>query len=250
MAKNPQYYNLRSNRAKDSDRFDYAWKWFAYHADQRVKMFNFMLVADGLLATAVITALGQRMALGAAALCFIASALASAFTLLDARNQQLIWFGEDVLFHLEHNWIFKEQPGDVEDRDGNRVAYGILRRERDKKLKAKKTGTQDGAAASAQAPRGRPSFPGSHVRDAMASKHRVLLKAVAMGIAFLFATTGIVILSFPQHVIKQDLKPAGPQHACCEQVDSPRPSGETPTSKQLRIGPAQPTGETGVEQDS
>lgn len=24
-------------------RFDYAWKWFNYHADQRMKMFNFIL---------------------------------------------------------------------------------------------------------------------------------------------------------------------------------------------------------------
>jgi hypothetical protein len=29
--------------------FDYAWKWFSFHADQRVKMFNFMLVVFGIL---------------------------------------------------------------------------------------------------------------------------------------------------------------------------------------------------------
>jgi hypothetical protein len=28
--------------------FDFAWKWFAYHADQRVKMFNFMLIVFGI----------------------------------------------------------------------------------------------------------------------------------------------------------------------------------------------------------
>jgi hypothetical protein len=87
--------------------FDYAWKWFAYHADQRVKMFNFMLIVFGVFATAIVTALGSKdLPSGVAAvLCFVAAALGLTFSLLDRRNRDLVWIGEEVLTHLEKNFI-------------------------------------------------------------------------------------------------------------------------------------------------
>jgi hypothetical protein len=39
---------------------DYAWKWFSYHADQRMKLFNFMLVVFGVLSTAIIAAISNH----------------------------------------------------------------------------------------------------------------------------------------------------------------------------------------------
>lgn len=37
--------------------FEYAWKWFSFHADQRTKVFNFMLILVGILAAGTINAL-------------------------------------------------------------------------------------------------------------------------------------------------------------------------------------------------
>jgi Flp pilus assembly protein TadB len=88
--------------------FDYAWKWFSYHADQRVKMFNFMLVALGIFAAAIVSAITYHMAHRATAiLCFVAGILALVFGFLDMRNRNLVLLGEEVLMALEresHLW--------------------------------------------------------------------------------------------------------------------------------------------------
>src|SRR5690348_4185358 len=88
--------------------FDYAWKWFSYHADQRVKMFNFMLIVLGIFASAIVSAVGNKeLPIGfAAVLCFVAAALALIFPLLDRRNRDLVWLGEELLTHLEKTVIF------------------------------------------------------------------------------------------------------------------------------------------------
>ncbi len=44
----------------DKLRLDYAWKWFAFHADQRTKMFNYFILAIGIVATAVFSWYHQR----------------------------------------------------------------------------------------------------------------------------------------------------------------------------------------------
>jgi hypothetical protein len=88
---------------------DYAWKWLSYHADQRVKMFNFMLIVFGIFATAVVTAMDKGLPSGfTATLCFTAAALGLIFSRLDRRNRDLVWLGEEVLTHLEKNCIFGE----------------------------------------------------------------------------------------------------------------------------------------------
>ncbi len=74
----------------DSVRFDYAWKWFAFHADQRTKMFNYMLIVFGIVAAGVVAALDKNFDYVAAVLCVLASFLAGAFCLLDGRNQRLV----------------------------------------------------------------------------------------------------------------------------------------------------------------
>ncbi|MGB8279029.1 MAG: hypothetical protein WCF20_14015 [Methylovirgula sp.] len=81
--------------------FDYAWKWFAFHAEQRTKMFNFMLVATGIFATAVATAYVKSSSRLAFWLCIAGALVAAIFSLLDRRNRDLIWRGEEVLIELE-----------------------------------------------------------------------------------------------------------------------------------------------------
>ena len=90
----------------DKEQFEYAGKWFEYHADQRLKMFNYMWIAFGLLANAIVAAINSGIFPVAAALCFVAAILALVFGLFDRRNQTLTWAGEDVLADLEEKWLF------------------------------------------------------------------------------------------------------------------------------------------------
>jgi hypothetical protein len=109
--------------------FDYAWKWFSFHADQRVKMFNFMLVAFGIFATAVVSSLDKHLPTNvSAALCVIAGVLALIFVFLDGRNGYLVRLGEEVLVQLERRNMFKGDQS-IEDRWGATVPFGILLRQ-------------------------------------------------------------------------------------------------------------------------
>jgi hypothetical protein len=90
------------------DQLDFAWKWFVYHADQRMKMFNFMLVVFGVLSTAIVTAISNKISpFVEIVLCFMSSVLAVAFYLLDRRNYKLVELGRDALVILERNYLFK-----------------------------------------------------------------------------------------------------------------------------------------------
>ena len=109
--------------------FDYAWKWFSYHADQRVKMFNFMLVVFGFLVAAIVNAVvGKQQPWFTAILCLIGAALAWIFVALDTRNERLLRFAEEVLTHLEKTAIFGEGMR-IADRSGVDVPFGILSRQ-------------------------------------------------------------------------------------------------------------------------
>src|SRR5262245_44298025 len=108
--------------------FDYAWKWFNFHADQRVKMFNFMLVVFGIFAAAIVGAVGKQQAGFTAILCFVGAALAAIFVGLDARNHELLEFAEEVLTYLEKNAIFGEGVT-IKDRGDKDIRFGILSRQ-------------------------------------------------------------------------------------------------------------------------
>jgi hypothetical protein len=109
--------------------FDYAWKWFSFHADQRVKMFNYMLVVFGIFAAGIVNALDKHLPKAAvSSLCFIAAALAIVFLLLDIRNRYLVWLGEDVLMDLERRGIFGTDIR-ISGRYGAEVDLGILSRQ-------------------------------------------------------------------------------------------------------------------------
>jgi hypothetical protein len=149
---------------------DYAWKWFSYHADQRVKMFNYMLIVFGIFAAGLVNALDKNVPKAAAVgLAFFAGVLALIFSLLDRRNRDLVWLGEDVLKDLERTVIF-QQGGEVRDHFGQNVTLSILTR----------------ADPPTQSPR-------CSFRDARLGKHRVLLPLFAYVISVAFFAIGIVI---------------------------------------------------------
>jgi hypothetical protein len=108
-------------------RFDYAWKWFDFHAEQRTKMFNFMLVGLGVLATPIVSALKDCSLVEALGMSIGAVLLAIAFWRLDARNRNLYLVALDVLIDAEKKTIFGNGVKFL-DRDGEEKDFGIARR--------------------------------------------------------------------------------------------------------------------------
>jgi len=87
-------------------RFDYAWKWFNFHAEQRTKMFNYMLIGMGIFATALVTAIDKRLSLVATVLSSAAAVVALVFCLIDRRNRELYIAAMDVLIDMEKTVLF------------------------------------------------------------------------------------------------------------------------------------------------
>jgi len=90
----------------NSPAFDYAWKWFEFHADQRTKMFNFMLVGFGIFATAIFGALEKNFYFGSFLLSVAAVVVAWAFLKIDSRNRELYLLAQKVLVDAEKRGEF------------------------------------------------------------------------------------------------------------------------------------------------
>lgn len=119
----------------DEMRFEYAWKWFNFHADQRTKMFNFMLVGMGIIANALVAAIDKSLI----PMTLLISALgiwsAIGFVLIDRRNQQLYKVAMHVLIQAEREYLFvRYQPvnqsldsrsasPDISERDSEDLFY-------------------------------------------------------------------------------------------------------------------------------
>lgn len=82
---------------------DYAWKWFEYHAKQRISMFNYFLVASGILAHAYVNLICEKCFILAVGLALIGTVVSFCFVMLDFRNAQLVYWGEDLLRRMEQD---------------------------------------------------------------------------------------------------------------------------------------------------
>ena len=154
--------------------FDYAWKWFSFHADQRTKVFKFMLVVFGIFAAGIVNALDKHLPkIFVAGLAILAALLAVMFSRLDRRNRDLVWLGEDVLKKLEREAIF-DQGTTITDHFGNTVPLSILTRPDDPPTKS----------------------PSSNSNDAFLGKHRVLFPGIAYLFAVLFFAAAILIMIY------------------------------------------------------
>ena len=92
-------------------------------------MFNYMLIVFGIFATAIVSSVDKVPSGFTAFLCFVAAALGLIFPWLDRRNRDLVWLGEEVLTHLEKNFIFGEGIT-IKDRKGKEdIRFGILSRQ-------------------------------------------------------------------------------------------------------------------------
>lgn len=113
-----------------STQLDYSWKWFDFHAKQRVSMFNYFLIASGILANAYVHIFSSDWYRLASAVAFIGFIIAIVFVILDCRNAKLVYLAEDVLRKLEMSFFPEEFKGLSEK--GKQTPRGILFRESNK----------------------------------------------------------------------------------------------------------------------
>ena len=87
-------------------RLQYGVEFFKFHADQRMKMFQFFLVFVGLFAGAYATLLTKGYDFDSSLLGLIAAILTLFFLFLEHRNEELVHIAEDVLASLESDVLF------------------------------------------------------------------------------------------------------------------------------------------------
>ena len=147
-------------------RFDYAWNWFNFHAEQRTKMFNYMLIGMGIFATAFVTAVDKKLALEAAVLSSAAAFVALVFFLIDQRNRELYIAAMDVLIDAEKEVVFGDTT--FENHRGAKKTFGVSRR----------IAVDDGPEAKTLA---------DHLRGMAKGQHRYWMPLIALGFMALFA---------------------------------------------------------------
>ena len=107
-------------------KLDYAWRWFALHARQRVTMFNFFLIASGVVANAYGLLLREKEWSAAMVVAAIGCVIGLASMVLDVRNRQLVKLGEEALTVIEVKYLF---PAEIRPGFDNPLRSGILARE-------------------------------------------------------------------------------------------------------------------------
>lgn len=107
--------------------FDYAWKWFEFHARQRMIMFYYYLIITGIFGNALILAFHAEYYLVVALLCLLGLLTSAGFVVFDYRNRSMAAYGEAVLEKLESELLFPEA---FTDEDGRRLGpMNVERRE-------------------------------------------------------------------------------------------------------------------------
>lgn len=105
----------------EKDFGDYAWKYFEFHANQRLTTFNFYIAVSGLVTTGLVASFHRDIEVPylGIVLGLLLIAFSYIFWKLDARNRELVHYGEEALMVFERR--FKE--------DGNGDKIKIVQRE-------------------------------------------------------------------------------------------------------------------------
>ena len=142
--------------------FDYAWKWFDFHAKQRTTLFNYYLIIAGILANALVTSYKEHYDAIIQALGALGAVTSLAFMIFDVRNRDMAAQAENVLEKLEEDVLF---PTTFTDQQQSRL--GLL-------LVERRTGMREG---------------GSRTIYANILKHKWWIRGIqiAVGIAFALA---------------------------------------------------------------
>ena len=86
-------------------KFEYAWRYFSFHARQRVTMFNFFLVGSGVLGNAYALLARAQMDWEAGVVAIIGILVSLISIGLDVRNNQLVDLGEEALKRVERDHL-------------------------------------------------------------------------------------------------------------------------------------------------
>jgi hypothetical protein len=152
-------------------RFDYAWKFFSFHALQRTQMFNFMLVLVGILAAGLTGSVDKGLVEPAIVICAVGILVALIFLKLDRRNRDLVRMAEAVLIYLEEKDLFSTNERFTPPNEPEQV-LGIYTRR-----------------TEIEAARGQ-----NIIQRAWRGEHRILLPLFASAVAVLFATALVWVL--------------------------------------------------------
>lgn len=103
------------------DAIDYSWKWFSYHAAQRMQTFNFFLVLVGALSVGYYQSFSASIYWYSAAVAFVGVWVSLALFIVEVRNEDLVQLGRDALKSIEERPEFHSLPREVriltEDRE-------------------------------------------------------------------------------------------------------------------------------------
>lgn len=80
---------------------EYAWNWFHYHAEQRLRAFHFFLIIIGLFVVAYGQAITEHWEPVGAVIGILGTLVAMGFLALDVRNEELVTCGLQVLIDIE-----------------------------------------------------------------------------------------------------------------------------------------------------
>ena len=89
-------------------RFEYAWRYFDFHAKQRTTMFNFFIIFSGFFIGACATLFKDEQYALTGILSFFGVVISLMFIFLERRNEELVHIAEDILHELEKELTFKE----------------------------------------------------------------------------------------------------------------------------------------------
>lgn len=107
--------------------FDYAWKWFEYHASQRLALFRLSFVVAGILASGLAFSAENELSHVVYGLCAFGCVSSFIFLFFDFRNAAMVKWGEAILRGIEDNALFSNE--DLAE-DGTTDFHGILTREK------------------------------------------------------------------------------------------------------------------------
>ena len=93
--------NARPDPLPLKDSLDYAWKWFQYHAGQRMLAFNFLLILMGALSIGYYKAFDSGSHWHAAIVAAFGVVVTFAFLVLEWRNEELVNIGRNALRSIE-----------------------------------------------------------------------------------------------------------------------------------------------------
>jgi hypothetical protein len=88
---------MTEDKTAEETALEYGFKWFEFHAQQRITSFNFYLVIYSGLAAAVSFSLKEKLQLGSILISLMMIGVSILFWQLDVRNRQLIKIGESIL---------------------------------------------------------------------------------------------------------------------------------------------------------